>query len=120
MSTPFNLGDTVHYFDAFWGPKKRMGVVIGDNGDGTLAIARTTTVQARKHQQPLNGGRRLSPDGLGQGNSLNEVCDLLTSPQTQLHRMPLAAIIPDPTNGDLVRGHLGKADGWWLEDQLLG
>ncbi len=117
MNNSFTFASTIHYFDALWGPKNRMGVVIKDNGNGTLIIARTTTKPARLNQQPAKGARRLQPDGQGQGNSLTQVCDL-TATQWGITTVKIADIIADPYTGDLVRGHLGKADAWWLEDQI--
>lgn len=117
MNNTFTFASTIHYFDALWGPKDRMGVVIKENGDGTLTIARTTTSNARKNRAPDEGTRRLRPDGQGRGNSLTQVCDL-TATRWGITTVKIEDIIADHETGDLVRGQLGKADAWWLEDQI--
>ena len=115
------FGDTVLIFDPAWagrdGHDDRTAVVIADNGDGTVAVVRTSTLAARRNRPAPAGCRRLSPDGRGVGNSLVKRCDLMAVPDGIIAAHPVADIRPG-YRGALRRGGLSSADMDWLDGRL--
>ena len=115
------LGDTILTSDSEWAGAdgthaNRTAIYLGDNGDGTAWIMRTSTSGPRNGRAPKPGHLRISPDGAIRnggpkwGNSLNSTCDLIAD-HRGITSLPWSQIIC----------HLGKlndAQSDWIEDRL--
>lgn len=109
------LGDTILTWDPEWAGADgthayRTAIYIGDNGDGTATIMKTSTSNARSGRLAGRHEYRLTPDGAGRGNSLNKTCDIIGG-----HRG-----LANMANGQIIRrlGTLDTAAIDWIESEL--
>ncbi len=115
-STAPTFGSTLLIIDTEWNDKTgthqyRPAIFIQDNGDGTIKVMRASTKRAQRGQQPRPWQRRVRHDNPGQGNSFAKDCDLMGAREGIIESLPQRLVIRK-------LGDLGKADAWWVEDQI--